>query len=115
MRISDWSPDVCSSDLRVEPLHEVRSRPLAVPLAKIGGQRPPETRLYPPLRLLPIMAIIVTQALVVGRGHAGRGQAFGQRLVRAHLAVGDDAIEIKDDRGGGHSTDRKSTRLNSSH
>src|SRR3546814_4081885 len=57
------------------------------------SQRPPGTRLYPPLRLLPIMAIIVTQALVVGRGHAGRGQAFGQRLVRAHLAVGDDRSE----------------------
>src|SRR3546814_14145039 len=75
------------------------------------SQRPPGTRLYPPLRLLPIMAIIVTQALVVGRGHAGRGQAFGQRLVRAHLAVGDDAIEIKDDRGGGHSTVTDFARL----
>src|SRR3546814_11587451 len=68
--------------------------------AEIGGQRPPEARLDPPRRLLPIMPVIVAQTVLIGRGHPDRGQAFGERPVRAHLAVGED---------------RKSTRLNSSH
>src|SRR3546814_18261881 len=99
MRISDWSSDVCSSDLRVEPFHIARPRARPVRLAKIGRKRPPVSRLDPPLRLLPIMPIIVGEALVIGRGHPRRGQAFGEREVRAHLAVGDDAVEIENDRG----------------
>src|SRR3546814_11842908 len=35
MRISDWSSDVCSSDLHIEPL--VRDFPAAAPLLECGG------------------------------------------------------------------------------
>src|SRR3546814_12443998 len=48
---------------RVEPIHEARPCAFAVALAEIGGARPPEARPDPPLRLLPIMAVIVAQAL----------------------------------------------------
>src|SRR3546814_5540566 len=42
MRISDWSSDVCSSDLRncrVEPCARLLMRMPAVPLVLIGGRR----------------------------------------------------------------------------
>lgn len=87
---------------RVEALHEARPCARPVLFAEIGGQRPPKARLDPPLRFLPIVAVIVAQALVVGRRHAHRGQALGERQVRTHLAVGDHAVEVEDDRGGGH-------------
>ena len=87
---------------RVEALHEACPCACPVLFAKIGGQRAPEARLDPPLRLLPVVAIIVAQALVIGRRHPGRGQALGERLVRAHLAVGDHAVEIENDRGETH-------------
>src|SRR3546814_7557992 len=48
---------------RVEPFHIARPRARPVRLAKIGRKRPPVSRLDPPLRLLPIMAIIVAQTL----------------------------------------------------
>ena len=82
---------------RRETFGKTLLRPLAMPLAEIVRQRPPEPHDDPALGLLPIMPAIVAQAFFIGRWQPDGGQAFGKRPVRAHLAVGDDAVEIEDD------------------
>src|SRR3546814_3699622 len=100
MRISDWSSDVCSSDLQVGAeriaegadhdvgAHALRAVDIAVREAEdaisgVIGQRHAD---LPPRR--------AHQALRIGCGHRGAGQSKRQRRA---------------------DKDRKSTRLNSSH
>src|SRR3546814_1240736 len=100
MRISDWSSDVCSSDLAVdldrielvEPLalEQRQRRNVVEGIAEIGEQE------LPP--------VVLRQ----------RGEAFGEQPValaidRGQVAPRADRIEPRPH------ADRKSTRLNSSH
>src|SRR3546814_3786149 len=91
MRISDWSSDVCSSDL----VHIAFDHEHAAGLAGSGRGA---------------IELVERAALVEQRGF-GRIQIFG-------LAVADDAAAERDHaaaRVADRDQDRKSTRLNSSH
>src|SRR3546814_16451512 len=70
---------------RVEPIHDARPCAFAVALADIGGQRPPAARLHPPLRPLPIIAVIVAPAFVLAAPHSDRGTALVPALICAPL------------------------------
>src|SRR3546814_15181935 len=67
-RGAERAQEIRNARHRVEPFHIARPRARPVRLAKIGRKRPPVSRLDPPLRLLPIMAIIVAQTHVTGSG-----------------------------------------------
>src|SRR3546814_1706047 len=104
MRISDWSSDVCSSDLR-----KVESNRGAIPTVGIAGDHRES-------------CLGTTRAVVlkvdetgfdVGQGEAGSGQA-GQQHHAGDL-VGDRAGDEAGVADLGIARDRKSTRLNSSH
>src|SRR3546814_5942466 len=109
MRISDWSSDVCSSDLYVRYLY---GAPLALLLAGtwFGALDHPEPEV--PARFWPIIAtagvaqIAATIALL--RSFQARGFALG--TVYSKTEVIQVAIV-----GALVLGDRKSTRLNSSH
>src|SRR3546814_6024452 len=116
MRISDWSSDVCSSDLgKADQL-----RDLGV------GVDPGENVLALAQR---VQNLLVAQALGQAQpaSVAGAGVKLGEALVdAAMLAVehrldlivverGEDAVDIVAEAGGDADRDRKSTRLNSSH
>src|SRR3546814_4000717 len=106
MRISDWSSDVCSSDLQMLP-HQ---------MTPIGQQTRGSIRLRKPgvlqrgdLRLealqLGILASCVG-AQIVGAEVVGQAAALGQLLDGAARAERQAVVVVQD---------RKSTRLNSSH
>src|SRR3546814_10367995 len=108
MRISDWSSDVCSSDLKLDAgpgelrgiLLELRLEPLE---QREGVGRPPgESR----------------DDLAVGETPHLAGVRFDDGLAEADLPVAgdDDGIALADGKDGrAVPGDRKSTRLNSSH
>src|SRR3546814_10461160 len=99
MRISDWSSDVCSSDLagEIEPLDSLRAADdfvIAMPPAK------PEQVIVERLGENPHLVAIGIDA----------ERAVALRQLRAVAAV-----DQRDMRIGGFRPDRKITRLNSSH
>src|SRR3546814_6626538 len=117
MRISDWSSDVCSSDLRVRfgkdgnVLVEVacRPQPRAAVLARERGQRPHNVDEIFEVALGPLPHVLVTMRQLrkgTGVDFDGLGQVERDPLApwKQHLLD-----NLEDER------DRKSTRLNSSH
>src|SRR3546814_1268108 len=102
MRISDWSSDVCSSDLGADP-PSFR----AAWLARIDRRHPLLDRLDRPRagRARDLEAPVITSRAFAGRRYAVLG------LARSGLAT----VEALVASGAGVTADRKSTRLNSSH
>src|SRR3546814_6761835 len=105
MRISDWSSDVCSSDLRARAVVFARHRQPV-----IGEPRRRALR-----------HLIEPQQRIVGESGASR-TGLEQILRTVRIAVRADAREVAPRivaaaraRRGGVLVDRKSTRLNSSH
>src|SRR3546814_9365664 len=132
MRISDWSSDVCSSDLAVgEPVAQVLlvlaqldARDAAALEARLAGER------ADPQRERGVVGCVGTG------GGLGHGSASLERALhfaapsRTHgpprcsvaglakangLACGPRLASRRPGRAGKHSADRKSTRLNSRH
>src|SRR3546814_3228806 len=112
MRISDWSSDVCSSDLRGQQFAE----PIAFHRAAIArGAMDEDVGLRPLGRLVQYLAAAPAR---------GDGLAAGERIAVGTAADDRDLGELADPafvrdlghRGSfGAEGDRKSTRLNSSH
>src|SRR3546814_10328137 len=107
MRISDWSSDVCSSDLAVADMRRARAVKLGIILDRLGQHR----------------GVAVTRDLRAGalkRGEDRRDGAVGidgdilaleigeRRLERIAVMDAHTVAEMR-------AQDRKSTRLNSSH
>src|SRR3546814_1318503 len=97
MRISDWSSDVCSSDLILAALEDDGSEWAEKELRTIGAKSPTSCKVA--LRLL---------------AHGAEQRDFTDEMrleyaIAAHMAASHDFIE------GLRALDRKSTRLNSSH
>src|SRR3546814_9165639 len=95
MRISDWSSDVCSSDLPPHNLNEVVDGCIALidnPAIEIG-----ELMTHIPAPDFPTAGLLLDAAGLVDAYNTGRGRI----VVRARTNF--------------ESIDRKSTRLNSSH
>src|SRR3546814_5287871 len=102
MRISDWSSDVCSSDLEKGGLGRLRVVPIAVEIA--DGPDAHLARLALRQRLAGLVENRqIDQRL---RRRPGRHRLF-------QIIFVDDAAT--DGVGFGHAIDRKSTRLNSSY
>src|SRR3546814_3616203 len=101
MRISDWSSDVCSSDLRLVHLAEDH-------VAIRALQRPPASNptLHRPPH--PIGKLRMTTLHFFEHRHGPESQRRLQQ--RYNFAIEDIRQRI-----GAPATDRKSTRLNSSH
>src|SRR3546814_2306690 len=97
MRISDWSSDVCSSDLEDVDDLVLQPRGKCGDVDPDGAVRPPDSRLGVP-------------------------PPFGLQIGIADETAGEEAVEIEEGRLGEalaiaavDGQDRKSTRLNSSH
>src|SRR3546814_4796051 len=101
MRISDWSSDVCSSDLSIE-LVEVAS---GFRLQVRREIHPWITRLWTERQTRYGRAVLETLSLIAYRQPITRGEIEQIRGV----AVSTQVIKTLEER------DRKSTRLNSSH
>src|SRR3546814_10433749 len=111
MRISDWSSDVCSSDLRLSRTDFKKGPPFR---RKQRGQLRNE-------------ATVVVQSVHPRKQRAGRfiirdiarkpGRAFyiGRVAKNAMEAARQGLRPIAANKGGAVTQDRKSTRLNSSH
>src|SRR3546814_3456185 len=134
MRISDWSSDVCSSDLMTRRGNEFRMhrlvremhhpRPLAVaradPVERIFGQLVGDIALLrhiAPVNVQPVgMGHIMALAL---EAHPMVKAGLGRVGLRAHVPLADEgglvtrAMKIFGIIG--EAGDRKSTRMNSSH
>src|SRR3546814_2840153 len=103
MRISDWSSDVCSSDLGAErpnttiALAQILQRVLKIEVAGIGCGGEAEG---------------FARAHAVGEGNEGDSDGQSERGVLGDqsLETGRHVIEL-----GARDADRKSTRLNYSH
>src|SRR3546814_2433654 len=109
MRISDWSSDVCSSDLVVE----------AHQLAEVGLHVLRGIELLPLARRDPQLAVAAEQqAVAVVAAAADLGHLAPDHLQafeRAAAAVVQRQRAARDRAAAGVAVDRKSTRLNSSH
>src|SRR3546814_9126204 len=119
MRISDWSSDVCSSDLAVEDQEDVLARALA---EQAGGSQRDAFAEPEPARLAcdELAGQVVAAGLGAGGDgvgchalparHAGIDALFQYSLAKvgAHLPRRDGDVDRR-------FRDRKSTRLNSSH
>src|SRR3546814_5618219 len=115
MRISDWSSDVCSSDLESEPVAPGHQAAVSIDVAPLIGDE--------------VTAILVV--VVLGRGQttvvwkhvrlqAHLGLADADDLLRKHTGgriLPAEGIECRNRTtiDGERNPDRKSTRLNSSH
>src|SRR3546814_13007001 len=98
MRISDWSSDVCSSDLQTRPRRNRRQR--AEILFGVGG-RPVNMHNLPP---------VILAAQEHGFGSDEIDRAVFVRAVRTSVVEGESVSE-REDVGGGRSIKRKqSTR-----
>src|SRR3546814_1106054 len=122
MRISDWSSDVCSSDLRVI-LHVegFGPREFDARIARINPTAQSGTR------SIPVFVLLRNPDLVLRGGMFGTGEAVLAEVDGA-IAMPADAVRREKDetvvyvlagdkleRRKGGRLDRKSTRLNSSH
>src|SRR3546814_4967864 len=116
MRISDWSSDVCSSDLAKGPItvRHLLTHTAGLTAASINGNF--VARAYREMGLIPSLRNIATDP-----PRAPSLSAFADRLAmvpliadpgaRWHYGVGLDLLGAVIERA----SDRKSTRLNSSH
>src|SRR3546814_3031100 len=102
MRISDWSSDVCSSDLRQRRIDD-----LLLDVLETAGEV-----------VVPAVVLVVVPVVVAMLAH----QRDLQALARPRLAVAAHARELEACAGVAvgavrvvEQRDRKSTRLNSSH
>src|SRR3546814_3713244 len=106
MRISDWSSDVCSSDLPVLAIFLARIAQVAALFADVAAIAVTD-RLADVALLFANFLPVAAKFAGLGLGHCGnhhRGdQAGGEKLHLLHFAIPCLAV------------DRKSTRLNSSH
>src|SRR3546814_2161989 len=109
MRISDWSSDVCSSDLHLRR-RAGQGETARKGVAQLAGQPAGDG------------GIVGGGAGIGGRGQTAAQRQGGGAAVRPHLLQhrgvvldvdhdGDEVVVL----GGGADQDRKSTRLNSSH
>src|SRR3546814_2764599 len=113
MRISDWSSDVCSSDLAQHPAHSILGdrKEVAFTDGRVHVERDPEQEIVQPHGRLEIS--VLPPAIEECQPHLTHG--IKQGLIRTRYAgkkftpgvTGDDACI-------GVIPDRKSTRLNSS-
>src|SRR3546814_10083790 len=105
MRISDWSSDVCSSDLTIDASHIVFDRMASVPAsapAAIGAEAP--EKLSNIVQMSEFAHIRETLKACGGsRIETARKLGISERTLRYRLAKAREQ------------GDRKSTRLNSSH
>src|SRR3546814_9730929 len=97
MRISDWSSDVCSSDLIGETVEQVRRQ------ARVGN-------IY--VNRSMIGAVVGVQPFG-GEGLSGTGPKAGGPNYLKRFAT--ERVVSTDTTSAGGNADRKSTRLNSSH
>src|SRR3546814_3768473 len=119
MRISDWSSDVCSSDLEIERIGGFQHGHVS-PLPQAGGEAWSLKFLRQPLDV--VVKDLVVFAVIdraIDQMDAGRVAAMRQNLCQMHTAFHSVTTrtitpgifdEIRVDKRG-----RKSTRLNSSH
>src|SRR3546814_10006683 len=120
MRISDWSSDVCSSDLSLrsfEPSFQNSARAIAFKHGAVRSHqdgRPAEA-----IRAREILIRIEATRVAARRGNFGAGIGGAQRaglILRAVNAIREIAGAKRRNRTLDHAhVDRKSTRLNSSH
>src|SRR3546814_3096326 len=100
MRMSDWSSDVCSSDLRPMPMHAAfleEAERIGIGLAAAVGD---QHAVLPPDDIALVRAVAFEQPV-----HDAGAARIGQELA----VIADQAAR------GRREGDRKSTRLNSSH
>lgn len=64
----------------------------------------------PSLGLLPIMPVIMRQAILECRRQTNGGQALRQRMVGRNFAIGNDAVKIENDRGIGQALIHRGAR-----
>src|SRR3546814_10449580 len=103
MRISDWSSDVCSSDLRTVAFERQPAAHVGAVAGAVDAQR---RRCDPPARVFAPACDAAGEVDVVGRAET-TGPVEAQRGLRVELERQALGIAIEED--------RKSTRLNSSH
>src|SRR3546814_7989868 len=114
MRISDWSSDVCSSDLATGSLPDLDPPVVALAVDTAGAEREGVGGQPLPDRRLQRRAVLADHAaaadLLGDAGEVGLGE------VDARIAVGPAALLHLDQRQRGvDEQDRKRTRLTSSH
>src|SRR3546814_9556111 len=116
MRISDWSSDVCSSDLDDEATDPLRTRLAGTHHRHIDVVDPGARN-----ELLgavdDIMVALQLRAGLERRGvgpRSGFGQAIARVLVHGNEAGQEFRLHLGAAEGIDHPADRKSTRLNSS-
>src|SRR3546814_2075061 len=103
MRISDWSSDVCSSDLgEIGPLHRVR----------IGGVEAGDAS---DRGFEMVEAAFLDEGGKLGAEAGGAGRLVHDDAATGLLHRGFDGLDVDRDDGAKVDEDRKSTRLNSSH
>src|SRR3546814_9949510 len=119
MRISDWSSDVCSSDLRRQQHHVGLERLLAAVGLRRGDRGGLRRAVLQAddvegLRAVEAERLRVLAVLELQREHAHADQVGA---VDALEALGDHGLDAQQDRALGRpgARDRKSTRLNYSH
>src|SRR3546814_7107746 len=110
MRISDWSSDVCSSDLSAERIEAARDGRDEAPFAAAVGRNRPEQR-----RRALMGAVRATQSLDRRVGTPARLEQIvvAPRLIggiQARMIAAAGAARIREDQAA--LGDRKSTRLN---
>src|SRR3546814_5785275 len=102
MRISDWSSDVCSSDLANDPSSQIPTVTVMQPGSNTIVRDISATGTIAARREMPV-------------GVAGEGGRVTRVLVDAGTWVKAGQVLATVDRSVQSETDRKSTRLNSSH
>src|SRR3546814_6280694 len=111
MRISDWSSDVCSSDLRVDRDKPLPERLLFVVV--LGALAEPVPRILPQIECCPAPRRRPQLHRPAAMGEGQQDRVLAKIIHEADLLAAESLEQLDDFAPGGG--DRKSTRLNSSH
>src|SRR3546814_2055098 len=116
MRISDWSSDVCSSDLKTRSLAR---QAIETGKVEVGGERAKPSRIVQvgnALRVVRGEEVFNVAVVLLSdqRGPAPVAQTLYAETEESRLAREERRAGLRAARAG-YQADRKSTRLNSSH
>src|SRR3546814_11447130 len=97
MRISDWSSDVCSSDLLAQHVEQADEHRYLHQHRQAAGQRVDAVLLLQPLHLRGLLLLVDRKSVVWGKSVSVRVDLGGRRIIKKKNKTQNTDIDTSDD------------------